>query len=129
VEYILQARVVHYIRFSVNVNFPICYAYGAWRRPGDTPETIRGWRVDQVLTSKLFGLETARPPDMEKLLMRRKELLTKSRLTKANQKEFEEINEKLGPIPTDESFEQAKKTMDLVEKSLKLIEKYQGTEP
>ena len=42
------------------------------------PETIRGWRVDQILTSELFGLETARPPDMEKLLIRRKELLTKS---------------------------------------------------
>jgi len=105
------------------------------RREGDhvvidnDPETIRGWRVDQILTSELFGLETARPPDMEKLLMRRKELLTKSRLTKANQKELEEINDKLGQIPTGESFEQAKKTMDLVEKSLKLIEKYQGTKP
>ena len=59
------------------------------KREGDhvvienNPETIRGWRVDQILTSELFGLETARPPDMEKLLMRRKELLTKSRLTKA----------------------------------------------
>ena len=31
--------------------------------------------------------------------MRRKELLTKSRLTKANQKELEEINDKLGQIP------------------------------
>ena len=31
------------------------------------PETIRGWRIDQVLTSNLFGLETARPPDVEKL--------------------------------------------------------------
>ena len=79
------------------------------------PETIRGWRVDQILTSELFGLETARPPDMEKLLIRRKELLTKSRLTKAEQKELAEIKTKLGPIPTGESFEQAK-TMDLIER-------------
>ena len=27
------------------------------------PETIRGWRIDQVLTSDLFDLPTARPPD------------------------------------------------------------------
>ena len=59
------------------------------RREGDhvvienTPETIRGWRVDQILTSELFGLETARPPDTEKLLLRRKELLIKPRLSKA----------------------------------------------
>jgi hypothetical protein len=105
------------------------------RRIGDhvvienNPETIRGWRIDQILTSELFGLETARPPDTEKLLVRRKKLLTKSRLTRSNQKEVEEINNKLGQIPSGESFEQAKKTMDLVEKSLKLIKKYQGTKP
>lgn len=105
------------------------------RRDGDhvvienNPETIRGWRVDQILTSELFGLESARPPDTEKLLMRRKQLLTKSRLTKANQKELEEINDKLGQFPSGESFEQAKKTLDLVEKSLDLIKKYQGTKP
>jgi energy-coupling factor transporter ATP-binding protein EcfA2 len=103
------------------------------RREGDhvvienSPETIRGWRVDQILTSELFGLETARPPDTEKLLVRRKELLIKPRLTGANRKELEEINDRLGQIPNGESFEQAKKTMDLVEKSLELIEKFQGT--
>jgi predicted ATP-binding protein involved in virulence len=105
------------------------------RRRGDqvvienNPETIRGWRVDQILTSELFGLETGRPPDTEKLLVRRNALLTKSRLTKANQKELGEINDKLGQIPSGESFEQATKTMHLVEKSLELIKRYQGTKP
>ena len=37
---------------------------------------------------------------MEKLLLRRKELLTKPRLTKADRKELEEIDERIGPIPT-----------------------------
>ena len=104
------------------------------KREGDhvvienTPETIRGWRIDQILTSDLFGLETARPPDEEKLLIRRKELLTKSRMTKADQKELEQIEEKLGPIPTGESFEQAK-TMDLIEESLEFLKKSQGIKP
>jgi hypothetical protein len=92
------------------------------------PETLRGWRIDQILTSELFGLETARPPDMEKLLIRRKELRTKARLTKAEQKELAEVEAKLGPIPTGESFEQAK-TMELIEKSLELLKKNQGTKP
>ena len=38
-----------------------------------------------------------------------------------------EINDQLGPIPSGESFDEAKKTMELIEKSLKLMEKYQGT--
>src|SRR5262249_6452698 len=97
------------------------------RREGDhvvidnDPETLRGWRVDQILTSDLFGLPTARPPDEEKLLLRRKELLTKARLTRADRKELEELNDRLGPIPPGDSFDEAKKTMDLIQRSLKLI--------
>jgi energy-coupling factor transporter ATP-binding protein EcfA2 len=89
------------------------------------PETIRGWRVDQVLTSDLFGLETARPLDMEKLILKRKELLTKPRLTKGDKKALDEIEARIGPVPTGESFEQAK-TMALIEKSLEILKKNQG---
>ena len=92
------------------------------------PETIRGWRIDQVLTSDLFGLETARPPDMEKLLLKRKELLTRPRLTKDDKKELSEIEARIGPVPTGESFEQAK-TMALIEKSLEILKKSQGIKP
>jgi predicted ATP-binding protein involved in virulence len=104
------------------------------KREGDhvvidnNPETIRGWRIDQVLTSELFGLETARPPHMEKLLMRRKELLTKSNLTKAEQKELAAIEAKLGSIPTGESFEQAK-TMEFIKDSLEILKKSRGIKP
>jgi predicted ATP-binding protein involved in virulence len=94
----------------------------------NNPATIRGWRVDQILTSELFGLETARPPAAERILIRRKELLTKPRLSKANQKELQEINAKLGSIPTGESFEQAR-TMALIEKSLEILKKNQGSNP
>jgi hypothetical protein len=103
------------------------------RREGDhvviknDPETLRGWRVDQVLTSELFGLETARPPDMEELLRRRRAILTKPRLTKADQEVLEKINDQIGPIAPGESFDEAKKTMDLIERSTELVKKYQGT--
>jgi predicted ATP-binding protein involved in virulence len=104
------------------------------KRDGDhvvienNPETIRGWRIDQILTSDLFGLETARPPDIEKPLRRRKELLTKPRLTKAEKNELKELETSLGWLPTGESFEQAK-TMKLIESSLELLKRNQGTNP
>src|SRR5206468_2266596 len=41
-------------------------------------ERIRGWRIDQLLTSDLFGLPSARPPQFDALLERHKELMTKS---------------------------------------------------
>nr|WP_239015299.1 AAA family ATPase [Archangium violaceum] len=48
-------------------------------------ESIRGWRVDQLLTSDLFGLETARPPQLEDFLKARTALLSKPRLTKKDE--------------------------------------------
>jgi predicted ATP-binding protein involved in virulence len=103
------------------------------RREGDHvivdnhPERIKGWRVDQILTSDLFGLNTARPPDTEELLMRRKELLTKPRLTRENKREINDINARLESMPTGESFEQAK-TMALIDSSLKMLMRNQDTE-
>lgn len=58
------------------------------RREGDhvvidnDVERIPNWRVDQVLTSELFGLESARPPQVSPALEERKKILAKSRLTK-----------------------------------------------
>jgi predicted ATP-binding protein involved in virulence len=104
------------------------------KREGDhviienNPETIRGWRVDQILTSDLFGLQTARPPELEKSLLRRKELLTNHRLTRAEQKELKQIESKLGSLPTGDSFEQSK-TMTLIEKSLEMLKRNQSTKP
>jgi AAA domain, putative AbiEii toxin, Type IV TA system/AAA domain len=98
------------------------------KREGDhvvienNPETIRGWRIDQILTSDLFGLETARPPDIEKPLRRRKELLTKPRLTKPEENELKEIETSIGRLPTGESFAQAK-TMELIQSSLDILKK------
>ena len=96
------------------------------KREGDhviienNPETIRGWRIDQILTSDLFGLETARPPELEIPLLRRRELLTKPRLTKAEKQELKDIEAHLGRLPAGESFEQAK-TMALIEGSLQML--------
>ena len=57
------------------------------RREGDhvvidnDPEVLRNLRVDQILTSELFGLESARPPQIEEPLKERREILAKPKLT------------------------------------------------
>jgi len=81
-------------------------------------KTIRGWRIDQILTSDLFGIESARPPEFDSDLARRKELLTKPELTASDNEELERLESKIGLLPSGETFEQAK-TMMLIEKSLK----------
>ncbi|HEX5748061.1 MAG TPA: AAA family ATPase [Archangium sp.] len=66
-------------------------------------ESIRGWRVDQILTSDLFGLETARPPQAEELLKERTALLAKPRLTPKDKTRLRELETAIGPLPTGET--------------------------
>ncbi|WP_071903003.1 AAA family ATPase [Cystobacter ferrugineus] len=79
------------------------------RREGDhvvidnDVESIRGWRVDQILTSDLFGLETARPPQLERLLKERTALLSKPRLPQKDKARLNELESMIGPLPTGET--------------------------
>ena len=97
------------------------------RREGDrvvidnNPEIIDNWRVDQVLTS-VFEIPSARSPQIEKLLARRQEILTKSKLTKADKAELKELEEKIGTLPTAETSEDIK-AMDIIRRAAKLLEK------
>jgi len=79
------------------------------RREGDhvvidnDVEAIRGWRVDQVLTSDLFGLESARPPRLDQLLAERTALLSKPRLTRQDKTRLQQLESDIGELPTGET--------------------------
>lgn len=88
----------------------------------NSPEAIRGWRIDQLLTSDLFGLPTARPPDLERLLLDRKKLLSKARLTKKDREKLAALEEKIGKLPGGETLEDAKR-MELLDRTLDALEK------
>lgn len=91
-------------------------------------ERIRGWRIDQLLTSDLFGLPSARPPQFDDLLKRREELLTKSTLTRTDQKELAELEDKIGFLPGGETAETAK-AMALIDESIQLLKQQQDSTP
>jgi predicted ATP-binding protein involved in virulence len=66
-------------------------------------EDVRGWRLDQIMTSELFGLETARSLNTERKLQRRAELLTKTRRTAAQKQELEQLTRELDAEPLGET--------------------------
>ncbi len=92
------------------------------RREGDhvvidnDVESIRGWRVDQILTSDLFGLETARPPQVEELLKERTALLSKPRLTAKDEARLREVEAEIGPLPTGETKTE-REALDLIQRA------------
>lgn len=92
------------------------------RREGDhvvidnDVKDIHGWRVDQILTSDLFGLESARPPQLDPLLSERTKILSKSRLTKKDKARLEEIEAEIGALPTGETPEDME-AMDVIRRA------------
>ena len=79
------------------------------RREGDhvvidkAPESVRHWRVDQILTSDLFGLPTARPPALDAKFKRREALLKKETLSAKDRAELERLREEIAAQPGGES--------------------------
>jgi hypothetical protein len=67
------------------------------------PEEVRGWRVDQILTSDLFGLSSARPVEVEKLLERQQELVLLDAPTEAQRAEFAAVDAKLAELVPGET--------------------------
>jgi hypothetical protein len=89
------------------------------RREGDhvvidnDPEVLRNWRVDQILTSELFGLESARPPQVEEPLKERRAILSKSRLTARDRRRLGELEAQIGDLPAGESADD-RRAMELI---------------
>jgi energy-coupling factor transporter ATP-binding protein EcfA2 len=98
------------------------------RREGDhvvidnDVEAIRGWRIDQVLTSDLFGLETARPPEYDEALAERNRILGKSRLTKKDEQRLEELDARIGDLPTGET-PQDMEAMDVIRRAAEVLKR------
>ncbi len=96
------------------------------RREGDhviidnEVDNIRNWRIDQILTSDLFGLKTARPPHIEPLILERRAILSKPKLTAADERRLKELEAQIGDLPYGET-EQERKERDEIKKTLELL--------
>ncbi len=96
------------------------------RREGDhvvidnDVERIKNLRVDQILTSELFGLESARPPQVVPALEERQKILSKPRLTKADEARLTELEAQIGDLPTGETPEDLQ-AMDIIRRAAELL--------
>ncbi len=61
--------------------------------------SVHNWRLDQILTSDLFGLDSARGIDVEKKLEERKKLLAKKTLSNEEEKKLEDLNSFVNQLP------------------------------
>lgn len=77
------------------------------RREGDhavivnEPDAVKGWRLDQVITSELFGLASAYSPEVELLFDMQRQLRGKRARTPAEDHRLAEIEEQLLALPQE----------------------------
>lgn len=79
-----------------------------------------GLRVDQVLTSDLFGLESARPPQLDAAMAERNKILGKGTLTKADKAKLKKLEAEVGQLPTGETPDDLE-AMDIIRRAAALL--------
>ena len=62
-------------------------------------DEIANWRLDQILTSELFGFDSARPVEQSTLMRERIGILSESSPTEAQKRRLSEIEEELKNLP------------------------------
>ena len=78
---------------------------------------VHDWRIDQILSSNMFGGIGGRAPDVEEKMKRRRALLRKDEITDAEKLELAALEKELGNLPVSESRE-ALKALDIIGQAL-----------
>lgn len=66
--------------------------------------TIRNWRIDQVLMSPYFGLESTRPSSIDDFMDRRLSIIKRGEFTEDDKAELSKLENELGFLPTGETL-------------------------
>jgi predicted ATPase len=96
------------------------------KRQGDSvtihqqEKDVQGWRIDQLLTSDLFDLGSARSPFYENKLAQRRRILSKPELTDEDQVQLKILEAEIGDLPTAETAEDIA-AMDIIRRAAELL--------
>ncbi len=103
VQFVATAHSPLMAQISLDTNLAVLRKSGDHALILNEPAIIKDWRLDQVITSDLFDLSSARSPDVEKILMRRQELVEKRELSDMEQSELAELDNRVRELPTADS--------------------------
>ncbi len=74
----------------------------------NNPEDVRNWRLDQILTSDLFGGLSLNPPNVEELFKEKEHLLGLTRPTPKQKERLIEIDDRLAKLPVGDDAREVK---------------------
>ena len=121
-QFIVTAHSPLIVQAAENANIAVLKREGDQVVIHQQPQDVKGWRIDQLLTSDLFDLPSARSPHYETLLERRRQILSKAKLTDDDQAELKQLEAEIGDLPTAETAEDIE-AMDIIRKAAKILSK------
>jgi predicted ATPase len=83
-------------------------------------QDVHGWRVDQLLTSDLFDLKSARSPHYENLLEQRRQILSKPELSEDDHAQLKTLKAEIGDLPTADTAEDIQ-AMEIIRRAAQLL--------
>ncbi len=102
VQFIATAHGPLMAQSSLDANVAVVRRSGGHAEIVNDPVLISAWRLDQLVTSDLFGLDSARSPAVERQQRRRAELLEKPELSSAERAELDALDQQAMGMPTAE---------------------------
>jgi predicted ATP-binding protein involved in virulence len=120
-QFIVTAHSPLVVQAAVGANIVLLRREGDHVVIDNDPEVMRNWRVDQILTSELFGLKSARPPEIEAPLKERRTLLAKAKLTSRDRQRLAELEARIGELPAGEGAED-RRAMELIRRAAEKLQ-------
>jgi predicted ATP-binding protein involved in virulence len=103
-------------------NIVVCRKEGDKVVIDNNPDEVKGWRIDQILTSDLFELSSSKSIAFEEIRNEKTTILLKNELTDSDKERLDFINEKLNNTPVFSSKE-AINAEELIKKAAELLKK------
>jgi predicted ATP-binding protein involved in virulence len=99
VQFIVTAHSPLVVQSAPNANIVLLEKKGDHVVIENEPVNVATWRVDQILTSELFGLSSARRQDVQDVLDERASLLAKAELTDEERQRIAQLGEVAAVVP------------------------------
>lgn len=108
------------VQSTPNANFAIVKEIDKSVEIENTPEVVKGWRVDQILNSEYFGFEPIWDSDTEAVFEERRKLLHNTKRSSYQEARLKELEKQIISLPT-ENDPKDRKAMDLIQRAAEAL--------
>jgi energy-coupling factor transporter ATP-binding protein EcfA2 len=106
-----------------NANIVVCRKESEKILIDNSPESVKGWRVDQILTSDLFGVASSQSLDIEDLKNEKTRILLNDKLSEDDNIRLNEINNVLEKLPIFSGSKENLEAEELIRKAAQILKK------